>query len=84
MSGVRGLLARARRLQRTRQPHPSPIAVQYRGFDNFDAHVRAQVHAGRLDACDLLGSDGVVGVLACLRRWEQQQVWSGTSPCENL
>lgn len=73
MPAPRALLARVQRLERGRDPP----ALAYLGSDDFEAQVRADVEAGKLDRIDMLGENGQGGVLACLKRWTREKVWLG-------
>lgn len=75
MAGVRFMLARVRRLERTGSPALSPFERDYGSLDAFVVSVRADVAAGRLDRIDLLGMDGNGGVLRAILRWHADGAW---------
>ncbi len=71
MASVRGMLARVHRLEAGRE---SPLLAQF-GTPEFEAEIRAEVEAHKLDRIDWLGEDGNSGVLAALKRWAQDSIW---------
>lgn len=72
MAGVRGMLARVQRLERSRELPQ----LEYLGSPEFEAEIRAEVADKKLDRIDLIGEDGNSGVLAALKRWSQDRVWT--------
>ena len=61
-------------LQRLEAGRESP-ALAHLGSDEFEAQIRAEVDAGKLDRIDMLGEDGRGGVLAALQGWATEKVW---------
>ena len=74
MAGVRGLLARVARLEAARSG-VSPIEKWYGSMEAFEAEIRTEIDAGKLDARDWAGEDGTGGILACIRAWHRNGVW---------
>ncbi len=72
MAGVRGMLARVQRLERSRELPQ----LAYLGSPEFEAEIRAEVADKKLDRVDWIGEDGNGGVLAALKRWSQDRVWT--------
>lgn len=64
MRNVRSLMRRVQKLEQARLP-------PYAWLDEFEAEVRAGVETHKLDRIDMLGEDGMGGVLGALRRWER-------------
>lgn len=69
MAGVRSLLARVARLERSDAPAVSPFEREFGSLDGFAAHVRAEIASGALDP-----RDGPV-VLMVVQRWSRDRVW---------
>ncbi len=70
MVAVRSLLRRVKRIEAGRD---SPLLAQF-GTPEFEAEIRADVAAKKLDRIDWLGEDGNGGVLAALKRWAQDGI----------
>ena len=62
MAGIKGLLARVRRLE----PKPSLVARRLGSLEEFVAEAQAGITAGRYDPRDM------PDVVLCLRRWVEQ------------
>ena len=68
MSSARALLERVRKLE-TRRANGKFVIL---GTDEFEAGIRADVEAHRLDRIDMLGETGTGGVLAAVQRWARE------------
>lgn len=68
MPGARALLERVRKLETRRASGKFAIF----GTDEFEAGIRADVEAHRLDRIDMLGETGSGGVLAAVQRWARE------------
>lgn len=75
MTGARSLLGRVRRLEQARAAPVSPIERAYGSLEAFEAAVRAEIDAGKLDRRDMVGESGDGGVLRAIRGWHQQGVF---------
>lgn len=62
MAGLKGLIARVRKLE----PKPGKVLRGIGSLDVFEADCKAGIDAGRLDPEDM------PGVLYCIRRWVEQ------------
>ncbi len=69
MPSVRGMLSRVAKLEAGRASGRSPIERWFGSMDAFEAEVRADMDAGKVDRIDM------EGVLACLRSWHHKGVW---------
>lgn len=65
MPSAGSLLARVRKLERNRAESPSPFAVWYGSFENFENECRAEMASGALDR-DF--------PIAALARWERERL----------
>jgi len=66
MAGIRALRERMANLENAEKPRPSPFAVL---FGSFDAWGEREVLPGALNERDM------IGVVAALRRGEQDGTW---------
>lgn len=71
MPSARSLLNQLKRHQASRE---SPAIARF-GTPEFEAQVRADVEARKLDRIDWLGENGAGRVLAALQRWAAERVW---------
>ncbi len=62
MAGVKGLLARVRKLE----PKAGAVARRLGSLEQFNAEVQAGIAAGRYDPVDM------PDVAYCIRRWVEQ------------
>lgn len=69
MAGVRSMLSRVSRLERTDAPTVSPFERQYGSLDDMAEAWRAMMDAGTLDR-----RDGEA-LIAIIRRWHSDRVW---------
>jgi hypothetical protein len=67
---VRAMLARVQRLEQARRPPLSPFEQAFGSLEAWEADVQAGIDAGRLDRIDM------PVVIACVRRWHTDGVWS--------
>lgn len=71
MAGSRALTRRVKRIEETGKPKPSLIAVWYGSFDAWvEQAVLPGVESGALEP------DDMVDVVAALRSWEDQGLWT--------
>ena len=69
MAGVRSMLARVGRLERTDAPTVSPFERQYGSLDRLAEAWRAMMDSDTLDR-----RDGEA-LIAIMRRWQSDRVW---------
>ena len=70
MVAVRALQRRVAKMEKATRPRPSPFTICYGSFDTFvEKHVLPDLNAGKLDWADM------GGIIAALRRWEEDGTW---------
>jgi hypothetical protein len=70
MAGIQALQKRMSNLEDAEKPRPSPFAVLFGSFDAWiEREVLPGVESGALNERDM------IGVVAALRRWEQDGTW---------
>lgn len=69
MVGVRSMLSRVSRLERTDAPTVSPFERQYGSLNNL-----AEAWRVMMDVCTLDRRDGEA-LIAIIRRWHSDRVW---------
>ena len=69
MAGVRALLSRVSRLERSKVPTESLFEMTYGSLEAWEAECQCGIYEGRLDPTDM------PIVVMAIRRWHTEGVW---------
>lgn len=72
---ARSALARIAKLENARRVPRTPFELAYGSLEAWEAEIRAEVEAGKLDATDLLGADGSGGILRAIWNWHERGLY---------